>query len=156
MISIPLVTTNATFSRSDLHKLLQLNGANNKGLWKYLFNTAGYGPGDGLKDWRGLIYEIDSNQFNKKTFDGKAAFLKAYVAREFAEIFSNRGHSDMWKAKSKGLFSVDLRNWSEYYNHLKIPNSSPFAFLFHWPLTVYQILNIFSEGSNINLALLIE
>ncbi|KAM7536222.1 hypothetical protein Aperf_G00000082843 [Anoplocephala perfoliata] len=148
------LTTNANFSRSDSHRLLQLSGVDNKGLWKYLFTTSGYGPGDGLKEWHGLIYELESNKSSQRIFDSDAAFLKAYVIREYAEALSIRDRLDTWKAESDGLFSVNLQNWSEYYNHLKIPNSSPFAFLFHWPLTVYHILKIFSEAGNTNSAAL--
>lgn len=139
-----LVSTNDRFSRSELHKFLQSNGVDNTGLWKYLLNTSGCGPGDDLYFWRGLICDVGSGELNQDADASSDAYLRAYVIPECAKAMSTKRCSN---EDSGNLFNVNLQNWSDFYNFVKIPYTLPLAFISYWPLTMYHILRIFSERS---------
>ncbi|VDL59433.1 unnamed protein product [Hymenolepis diminuta] len=135
-------STNEGFSRSELHKFLQSNGVDNTGLWKYLLSTPGYGPGDDLYFWRGLMYGVRPGELNQGADASSDAYLRAYVIPECAEAMSTRRCSN---EDSGNLFNVNLQSWSDFYNFVKIPYPLPLAFISHWPLTMYHILKIFSD-----------
>nr|CDS34827.1 hypothetical protein HmN_000948600 [Hymenolepis microstoma] len=84
------ISTNSRFSRSELHELLQSNGVDNKGLWKYLFSTSGWGPGDELNSWFGIIYEAGSVEWSRSADASSDAYLRAYVIPECAKAMSTR------------------------------------------------------------------
>ncbi|VDN96069.1 unnamed protein product [Rodentolepis nana] len=139
------ISTNNRFSRSDLHELLRSNGLDNKGLWKYLFSTSGSGPGDELNSWFGLIYEAGSLEWSQNTDASNDACRRAYVIPECVKAISTRHYLI---EESGDLFTVNLQNWSDFYNLVKVPYSSPFAFISYWPLTMYHILRTFFERND--------
>ncbi|KAH9281568.1 Zinc finger MYND domain-containing protein 15 [Echinococcus granulosus] len=142
-------TTSLFFSRSELYSLLQNYGVFTMGLWKYLFNTLGHGPGDGLKEWVGLIYDscsleqLEPDELFQNILDEENALLRAYANP--SDVVSLALHPRVASAPSTSirLVSINLSGWMEFYAWMNLPFSSLLALLFHWPLTIYHILNNF-------------
>lgn len=139
-------TTSLLFSRSELCNLLQKYGVFGTGLWKYLFNTLGQGPGDGLKEWTGLIYDsclleqLEPDKLFQNLQDEENALLRAYANP--SDVVSLALHPQIGSTSSSvRLVSIDFCDWAEFYAWMNLSLSSPLALLFHWPLTIYHILN---------------
>ncbi|KAL5965419.1 Zinc finger MYND domain-containing protein 15 [Taenia solium] len=140
-------TTSLFFSRSELFTLLQKHGVFVTGLWKYLFNTFGQGPGDGLKEWAGLIYDscsleqLEPDKFFQNPQDEEDALLRAYASPSDVVSLALHPQTGSTSSSSLRLVSVNLYDWTDFYTWLNLSFSSPLALLFHWPLTIYHILN---------------
>ncbi|VDM32877.1 unnamed protein product [Hydatigera taeniaeformis] len=68
------------------------------------------------------------------------AILRAYVNP--SDVITLALHPQIESASSfVRLVSVDLCDWSEFYAWMGLSLSSLLALLFHWPLTIYHILN---------------
>uniref|UniRef100_A0A5K3EPZ5 MYND-type domain-containing protein n=1 Tax=Mesocestoides corti TaxID=53468 RepID=A0A5K3EPZ5_MESCO len=103
--------------------------------------------GDGLKEWGGLIF--DSCLVEKTGTDTtwqdfyreENALLRAYASPSDVIMLSVCPRISSEDLRQTQLLTVDLSGWEAFYSWRGLSLSSPLAFLFHWPLTVYYILN---------------
>ena len=142
-----LVMASPLFSRQQLYGFLQEYGVFSMGLWQYLFRTTGHGPGDGLKEWMGLICdsrfieEYATDDLFPYFFNKEDAFLRAYTSPTDVLSLVNHPQPTVDPSSSSQIVSINLASWSEFYSFLNLSFSSALALLFHWPLTIYHILN---------------
>ncbi|VDM01371.1 unnamed protein product [Schistocephalus solidus] len=97
--------------------------------------------------WDGLIstdpYRLDysSTYPNPLAVREEVAYLNAYASPSEAILLSAVPPIQPSVPGRPRLLSVDLTDWASFYAWRGLPLTSPVAFLLHWPLTIYFILN---------------
>lgn len=106
--------------------------------------------GEELRQWQGLIVD-ESHIFHRSAVSSiyphlqecceEMSLLNAYSSPSDAILLSVPPiPSPKCRPGHPSLLSVELNDWEAYYSWRGLPLTSPLAFLFHWPLTLYFIL----------------
>ncbi len=109
----------------------------------YASHNIWYHLGDSLPEWTGLILdkcEYDEHGPQLFSLREEDAMFKAYVHPSDVVLLSIRPTVPPANPENPRLLSAELCDWSAYYSWRGLPLSSPVAFILHWPLSVYFVL----------------